>query len=244
MMKRYQPLAWLLLIVTVACGVGLAGMAALAPLPQWEPGFYWKYANETRTQSLEYWVLGVRAIRGLDHHVLAQIERSAQAEEVSLAYAPLRAPYARSTNTPETQTYLAFPLEVGLAWTVREAASAGILSAAGITAQVQALAKVETGFGTFDAFRVDYERGSQRWSLWYAPHAQNWVKQTSPVDGSFWLLEETWRFTGAYALDAVYRAIEAQLTADSQAIKRVLEELVRFDFDGPRAQRLLSSLPG
>ena len=214
-------------------------MAALAPLPRWEPGFYWKYLNEARTESLEYWVLGVRAIRGLDHYVLAQRERSAQAEKISLSYAPVRAPYARPTNTPETQTYLAFPLEVGLAWTVREAASAGILASAKITAQVQVFEKVETGFGAFDAFRVDYQRQEERWSMWYAPHVQSWVKQTSPADGSFLLLEETWRFTGAYALEALYRAIEAQLEADPQRVKRLLDDLIRFEFDAPRAHGLL-----
>lgn len=214
-------------------------MAALAPLPRWEPGFYWKYLDETHIGSLEYWVLGVRAIRGLDHYVLAQRERSAQAEKISLSYAPVRAPYARPTNTPETQTYLAFPLEVGLAWTVREAASAGILASAKITAQVQAFEKVETGFGAFDAFRVDYQRQEERWSMWYAPHVQSWVKQTSPADGSFLLLEETWRFTGAYALDALYRAIEAQLSADPERMKRLLDDLIRFEFDALRAHGLL-----
>lgn len=239
MVKLHKRIPAFLLIVMLACGVGFADMAALAPLPQWEPGFYWRYLNEARTQSLEYWVLGVRAIRGLDHYVLAQIERSAQTEKISLSYAPVRAPYPRPTNTPEAQAYLAFPLEVGMAWTVREAASAGILRSSGITAQVQALEKVGTGFGAFVAFRVDYERDAERWSLWYSPHAQSWIKQTSPANGSFLLLEETWRFTGAYALDALYQAIETQLEVDPQRMKRLLEDLVRFDFDTPRAQELL-----
>lgn len=235
----------IMLFITVFCGFTVIVAADLidqAQLPEWQPGFYWGYFNAQRDETLEYWVLGTRAIRGLDHYVLAQKNHRDGALSINLAFAPVRAPFPRRTNTPASQTYLDFPLEQGLLWTVREAASAGFLNTTEIQAQLFVFEKVETGFGAFDSFRIDYEREGQTWSLWYAPHAQSWVKQTNPVDGSAFVLQETWQFTGAYALKELFALIESQLEIDPKGMRRLLNDLIKFEFDIPRAEALKTKL--
>jgi len=239
---RLRPLLLVTLGLMLLSTWALADASSQGPRPDWEPGQYWQSATDASGESLEYWVLGVRDIRELPHYVLAQRNRDAEAVSVALAFAPIRAPFPRSTNTPDSQTYLDFPLQVGNAWTVRQAASAGILSAAGIEAQLPALEKVETGFGTFDAFRIEYARGEDVWTLWYAPHAQSWIKQTNPADGSAFVLRQTWRFSQGNALNSLYGTIEALLTVDPRGMRRLLNDLIRFQFAPDRADALKAFL--
>jgi len=245
-MRRLQLFALILVSMLVFSGPGAAQIAQ-APRPAWSPGLYWRYANDADAESLEYWVLGVRSIRDVDHYVLAQrtvsdVSSVSDGTSLSLAFAPVRSPFPRRTNTPDSQTYLDFPLEVGIAWSVRQAASAGFLSASAIDAQLDALERVETGFGAYHAFRVTYTRDDDTWDLWYSPAIQSWIKQTSPVDGSAFVLQESWQFTQAYALDAFYDFIEVSLTADRLDARRLLNDLIQFEFDAPRAETLKAQL--
>ncbi len=223
-------------------GVVSASLLPPAERPDWEAGLYWNYFDEVRQESLEYWVLGVRSIRDVDHYVLAQRNQRDGETSIGLAFAPVRSPFPRRTNTPESQTYLDFPLEVNLVWTVREAASAGFLNASQINAQIQVAETIETSFGNYESFRVDYQREDNAWSLWYSPRLKTWVQQTNPINDSVFVLQQSWQFTQVYALDTLYDAIEPLLQTDRLGMRRLLNSLIQFDFDTPRAEALKATL--
>ncbi len=233
-------------VAAALAGLMLAGAAfgALvdeAVRPQWAPGDYWAYRADDGT-TLEYWTLATRPIRGEDHYVLLEVERDGDDTRTTLAFAPVRAPFPRGTNTPEPQSYLDFPLAVGKTWIVREAASAGFLSAPRIAAEVVALDQVETGFGTFDTFEIRYERAERSWRLWYAPAVRSWVRQTSPVDGAATTLIETWRFPADYALERAFRILEGQLDAGGLRLRGLLNDLIQFEIAPERAAALKARL--
>jgi hypothetical protein len=241
-MKKFKLSLTILTVLLVFAGATSAQMITQAERPVWQPGLYWHYQNDTDSETLEYWVLGVRSIREVDHYVLAQ--RSIDGDEVSLslAFAPVRSPFPRVTNTPDSQTYLDFPLEMDIFWTVRESASAGFLNSAGITAQLDAIEKVNTGFGLYDAFRITYTRNDDTWQLWYSSAISSWIKQTSPANGSAMVLQESWQFSLDYALDVFYTAIEPLLKTDRLGMRRLLNNLIRYEFDAPRAESLKQQL--
>lgn len=213
-----------------------------AERPIWNDGLYWNYFDAARQESLEYWVLGVRAIREVDHYVMAQRNQRDGETSIDLAFAPVRSPFPRRTNTPDSQTYLDFPLEVNLVWTVRESASAGFLNASQIDAQIETVEVVETLIGPHESFRVDYQRENDTWSLWYSPRLKSWIKQTNPVNDSVFLLQETWQFTQPYVLDLLYNTIEPLLETDRLGMRRLLNNLIQFEFDAARAEALKAML--
>lgn len=223
-------------------GAASANQLPPAERPVWSDGLYWKYFDEARQESLEYWVLGVRVIREVDHYVLAQRNQRDGETSIDLAFAPVRSPFPRRTNTPDSQTYLDFPLEVNLVWTVREAASAGFLNASQIDAQIETVEVVETLIGPHESFRVDYQREDDTWSLWYSPRLKSWIKQTNPVNDSVFLLQETWQFTQPYVLDLLYNTIEPLLETDRLGMRRLLNNLIQFEFDAARAEALKAML--
>jgi len=233
-------------VAAALAGLMLAGAAFGAPVheaarPQWAPGDYWAYRADDGT-TLSYWTLAVRPIRGEDHHVLLEVERNGDETATALAFAPVRAPFPRGTNTPAPQSYLDFPLFAGKAWVVREAASAGFLSAPRITAEVVGLDQVETGFGTFDAFEIRYEREDRAWRLWYAPAVRSWVRQTSPVDGAATALAEAWRFPADYALNQAFAVLEGQLGEGGLRLRGLLNDLIQLGIAPERAEALKARL--
>jgi len=243
MIKKILTLLFLLFL-SIGSLFSLVSANLLPPAerPVWEAGLYWQYFDEARQESLEYWVLGVRSIRDVDHYLLAQRNQRDGEISINLAFAPLHSPFPRRTNTPLSQMYFDFPLEANLAWTVRDAASAGFLNSSQIDAQIQVLETIETSFGSYESFRVDLQREGNTWSVWYSPRLQSWVQQTNPINDSIFVLQQSWQFTSVYALDTLYDTIEPMLQSDRLGIRRLLNSLIQFEFDAPRAEALKATL--